>query len=505
MNMTSGLYIFQDPKFLLVIAGAVFIGVIFGSLPGVSASMGITLGIPFTASMTPVQAIAFMVAIYCAAITGGGITAILFKIPGTNSAAATTFDGYPMAQRGEAGRALGLQLYSSAFGGIISALALFFICPQLTQAALKFGPSEMFAISFMGLSILTSLEKGSMNNTIISAVLGMLLGCVGMDLYLGTPRLTFNTVALMGGFVSIPVMVGMFAVSQIIMEAYKPSKMQALSGVDADGSKINTKMPSLKEIWSLKWINVRCAILGTIVGILPGAGASIASFLGYGMEVKLSKTPELFGTGIPEGIASCETANNGATGGAMVPMLSLGIPGGNAAAIMISALALMGVTTGPMLLVNHPEYLSATFGSMMISNILMVVFAIIIAKIFSKLLSIPYWALGSVIAVLASVGALSVRSSIFDFRIMIVCGIFGFIFKLCDMNIAAFVLGFVLGPLCEGNLRRTFVIYGFDLIDILSRPITGVVMAFSMFALFYPVISMYVKKYKAEKAAKAGE
>lgn len=497
--MTSGFYIFADPGFLLLITIAVFLGVVFGALPGVSASMGIMLGIPLTYGMHPVQAMAFMVAIYCAAITGGGITAILFKIPGTSSAAPTTFDGYPMAQRGEAGKALGVQLFSSAFGGMFSALALFFICPQLTKAALQFGPSELFAISFLGLSILTSLEQGNMNNTIISGLMGILLGVFGIDIFQGTPRLTFGTRILTGGFKTIPVMVGMFAVSQVLYETYKPSKMQALSSVNKGQQpvSVSAKMPSLQEIWQIKWTLLRGSALGTIVGILPGAGASIAAFLGYGAEVKISKHPEKFGTGIIEGIASCESANNGATGGAMVPLLSLGIPGGNAAAIMMSAMALMGVPMGPLLLIKSPEFLSATFGSMLITNVLMVLMAVIVAKIFVKLLAIPYWVLGPVIIMLATIGAISTRNNIFDVQVMVLFGLFGFLFKICNFNIAAFVLGLVLGPLCEGNLRRAVVIFGFNPVKMLSQPITGIVMLISVIALLYPVIKKYYIKAKA--------
>ena len=338
--LTSGLSVVFAPKMFILIIFAVFLGTLFGALPGVSATMAVTLGIPFTYKMDAVSAIAFLVAIYCASITGGGMTAILFKIPGVPSSAPTTYDGYPMAQRGEAGKALGVQLIASAIGGMFAAVCMLIFSPQLTQAALSFGPSELFAISFMGLSILTSLEEGNVCRTIISGLLGLLLACIGLDPLLGVPRLTFGTRFLTSGIEMIPVMIGFFAVTEVLKQTNKPSKLKAVTGKDGKAD-MSAKMPTLKEMWSLKGVIARCSILGTVIGILPGAGATIASFLCYSEEQKISKHPEKFGTGCLEGIAAPESGNNAATGGSMVPLLSLGIPGGNAAAIMLSALVLI--------------------------------------------------------------------------------------------------------------------------------------------------------------------
>ena len=285
--------------FLLIIF-AVFLGTLFGALPGVSATMAVTLGIPFTYKMDAVSAIAFLVAIYCASITGGGMTAILFKIPGVPSSAPTTYDGYPMAQRGEAGKALGMQLVCSAIGGMFAAVCMLLLSPQLTQAALSFGPSELFAISFMGLSILTSLETDNICRTIISGLLGLLLACIGLDPLLGVPRLTFGTRLLTSGIEMIPVMIGFFAVTEVLKQTAKPSKLTAVGG----SGTMSAKLPSLKEFLSVKWIVARCSVVGTIIGILPGAGATIASFMCYSMEQKLSKHPEKFGTGCLDGIPS---------------------------------------------------------------------------------------------------------------------------------------------------------------------------------------------------------
>jgi putative tricarboxylic transport membrane protein len=497
--LTSGLAVVFAPKMFILIIFAVFLGTLFGALPGVSATMAVTLGIPFTYKMDAVNAIAFLVAIYCASITGGGMTAILFKIPGVPSSAPTTYDGYPMAQRGEAGKALGMQLLCSAIGGIFAAICMLLLSPQLTQAALSFGPSELFAISFMGLSILTSLETDNICRTLISGLIGLMLACIGLDPLLGVPRLTFGTRFLTSGIEMIPVMIGFFAVTEVLKQTNKPSKLQAVG--DSKNEQMTAKMPTLKEVLSVKWIIARCSVLGTVIGILPGAGATIASFLCYSTEQKLSKTPEKFGTGCLEGIAAPETGNNAATGGAMVPLLSLGIPGGNAAAIMMSALVLKGVTMGPLLLINQPQFLSATFASMFVSNIIMVFAAIVIAKIFVQILKIPYSVLGPTIIMMATIGAYATKNTSVDVILMAISGLIGFIFVTCKFNSSAMILGLVLGIICESNLRRAYTIAdGATLmeatVNIVTRPMTGIILLICLVVLLNPVIKQLLDKKK---------
>ena len=504
--LTSGLSVVFAPKMFILIIFAVFLGTLFGALPGVSATMAVTLGIPFTYKMDAVSAIAFLVAIYCASITGGGMTAILFKIPGVPSSAPTTYDGYPMAQRGEAGKALGVQLIASAIGGMFAAVCMLIFSPQLTQAALSFGPSELFAISFMGLSILTSLEEGNVCRTIISGLLGLLLACIGLDPLLGVPRLTFGTRFLTSGIEMIPVMIGFFAVTEVLKQTNKPSKLKAVTGKDGKAD-MSAKMPTLKEMWSLKGVIARCSILGTVIGILPGAGATIASLLCYSEEQKISKHPEKFGTGCLEGIAAPESGNNAATGGSMVPLLSLGIPGGNAAAIMMSALVLKGVTMGPLLLVNQPQFLSATFASMFVSNIVMVFAAMIIARIFVQVLKIPYSILGPTIIMMATIGAYSTKNTAVDVILMAISGLIGFVFSTCKFNSSAMILGLVLGVICESNLRRAYTIVAGDTlmeatINILTRPVTGIIILICILVLLSPVYKPLLKKHNKEAAAK---
>ncbi|MDO4546720.1 MAG: tripartite tricarboxylate transporter permease [Clostridia bacterium] len=490
--LSSGFSVLLDPSMLLMVFLAVVLGTIFGALPGVSATMAVALGLPFTYSMQAIPAIVFLVSIYCSSITGGSISAILFKIPGVPSSAPTTFDGYPMAQRGEAGKALGVALGTSAVGGLVSALAMFLLSPQLTQAALQFGPSDLFAVTFMGLSILTCLDSKNVLRTIISGLIGLLLACIGQDSMYAVQRMTFGSKDLLAGVEMIPVLIGIFAVTEVFNQTAKDDRLKAEDGIG--GGKVNTKMPSLKEWWHLKWIMLRCSILGTIIGILPGAGATIASFLCYSTETKLSKYPEKFGTGIIDGVAASETANNAATGGTMVPLLSLGIPGGNAAAVMMSALVLKGVQLGPLLLINQPEYLSATFASMIVTNIVMVLVAVVIAKVFAQILSVPYSILGPTIIMLATIGAYATSMNILDVKIMAVAGIAGVLFKVCKFNSAAMILGLVLGKLCESNFSRAYTIARADIVSMFTRPIAGVLMIVCIVTLLYPIVAPFIKK-----------
>ena len=480
----------MDPYTLLMVVFAIVVGTIFGALPGVSATMAVALGLPFTYSMAPVPAIVFLVAVYCSSITGGSITAILFKIPGVPSSAPTTFDGYPMAQRGEAGKALGIALGSSAIGGLVSALAMLTLSPQLTQAALSFSPSDIFAITFMGLSILTCLDSKNILRTLISGLLGLLLACVGQDPMYAVQRLTFGSGELIAGLEMIPVLIGIFAVTEVLKQTKKRDKLSAEEGT----ASVNTKMPTFREWWGIKWLLARCSVIGTIIGILPGAGATIASFLCYSSETKLSKHPEKFGTGIIDGVAASETANNAATGGAMVPLLSLGIPGGNAAAVMMSALVLKGVQLGPLLLVNQPQYLSATFASMVVTNILMVVVAIGIAKVFAQILAVPYSYLGPIIIMLAIIGSYATNMSIADVKIMAIAGVLGLVISACHFNSAALILGLVLGVICEGNFSRAYTISRANIVNMFARPVAGTLMVVSLVLLVWPILSAFFKK-----------
>ena len=478
--LMNGFQIILRPEtFLLIFCGTV-LGVVFGAMPGVSASMAVALALPFSYAMEPVIAIAFLTSVYCSSITGGGVTAILFKIPGTPANAPTTFDGYPMAQRGEAGRALGISLVCSALGGLFSAFAMGLLAPQLSAVALKFGPGELFAVSFLGLSVLSCLDSGNIVKTLISGLIGLWMACIGMDPLLGIPRFTWGNDTLVSGIV----MIGMFAVTEVVKQTVKPREMDGL-----DNNKgVKTRIPSVSEFFRMKWIILRSSVAGTLVGILPGAGATIASFLCYTTEKKISKHPEQFGTGCADGIAAAETSNNAATGGSMVPLLALGIPGGNAAAIMMSALALQGVQMGPLLVRTQPDFLASVFSSMIVTNILMVVIAIWVAKIFARILSVPYSFLGPAIIMLAAIGSYALKNSTGDIILMAAAGIFGYMLSRQGFSAAALILGLVLGNMCESNLRRAVKMTNGNVLEAFTSPITTPILLVCVVLFIYPLV-----------------
>lgn len=496
-TLISGLQIVFNPSTLILIIMGTVVGVIFGALPGVSASMAVALALPFAYSMNGVVAIAFLCSVYCASITGGGITAILFKIPGTPSSAPTTFDGYPMAQQGEAGKALGFSLVGSAIGGLIAAFAMAIVSGPLAAVALKFGPGELFAVSMLGLSVLTCLDNGNVIKTLVSGLLGLFLATIGMDPQTGVARFTWGNTTLLSGVEMIPVMIGLFAVTEVLKQTVNRSKKGGNAQMESTGT-FTTTIPNLKEFLKVKWIMLRASILGTIVGILPGAGATIASFLSYTVEKKISKHSDQFGTGIPDGIVASECANNAATGGSMVPLLALGIPGGNAAAIMMSALVLKGVQVGPLLVKTQPDYLSSVFGSMLLTNIIMVFVALAIAKVFAKILAIPYSILGPVIIMLATIGSFALKNSTGDVDLMMVAGIIGYLFVSLGYSSAALVLGLVLGSMCEENLRRAYQIAGGSWTKALSSPITLVLLLACAAMILFPIVKGLLPAKKAK-------
>jgi putative tricarboxylic transport membrane protein len=487
-----GLRVLMNPGVLLWIFLGVTVGVIFGALPGVSATMAIILCIGFTYTMNPVVAIAFLAAVYCSAVTGGGITAILFKIPGTPSSAATMLDGYPMTQKGEAGRALSISLFSSCIGGLFSAIAMFALTQPLMRVALKFSSVEMFFVCFLGLSLIVFLDHEHMLNTFASAVIGLWLGTVGVD-KTSVPRFTFGSHVLLNGVEALSITLGMFALVEVFREMMNPGDR---SLYDTTKQADISRLVSLKEMLHLKWTMLRSAIIGTLLGIMPGAGATISSWMAYTVENKVSRHPEEMGNGDPHGIAASETANNAATGGAMVPLLAMGVPGSNAAAMMMSALAIHGVQMGPLLLKAQPEFLCATFISMILANILMVLVSFVVAKLFARILSVPYWILGSFIVVLAFTGGYARINAISDLWMVVFGAVFGYFFKKYNFNSSAMFLGLVLGPLVERHFRRGLQLSQGSLTYILNRPIAV--------GLLVVIVCMYVYGFYSMRRAKKG-
>ena len=409
-----GLKTAVQPYYLLVAFIGAFLGVAFGAIPGINAIIGVALLIPLTISLDPIAAFILLGAVYTGGAVGGAFPAILFKIPGAPEAAATTFDGYPLAQKGQAGKAIGMALFASTTGGMFGVLVLSFLSPQLAKVALSFSAQEYFAFAFLGLTIIVAIGE-SMLKAIISGLLGLLLATVGIDKLTTAERFTFGFKPIFGGFEFVSIIIGVFAVGEVL------EKIQSQgTGTLTTKEKVSTKLPSLKEVLECKWTLLRSYIIGTIIGILPGVGATTASFFGYSEAVRFSRHPEKFGTGILEGVAACESADNAAVGGALVPLLTLGIPGSATTAVMVGGLLIHGIIPGPLLFAEQTKFVYTFFSGMFISQITMLICGIIGVRFFVKILNWPYSVLGPVILVLCVIGGFTMRNNYFDMWMVLV-------------------------------------------------------------------------------------
>lgn len=491
------------PTCLFFIMIGTLLGVTLGSVPGLNSTMGTALLIPFTFTMSPINGIALLTAVYCGGTFGGSISAILFNVPGTPEACATGFDGYPMAKKGETAQALGYAITCSCIGGIISIFVMNLVSPQLAKIGLVFSQPEYFALAVAALTLIASLGGAGMIKAFLSGVFGLLLATIGIDPMTSETRFTFGGKALMGGINFIPAIIGTFAVSEILA-----SCEQQQGGIaEVITAKISTKIPKIAEIIRHRWLILRSAVIGTLIGILPGVGATTASFVGYSEAVRWSKCPEKFGSGIPEGIIAPETANNAAAGGAMVPLLTLGIPGSATTAVIIGGFLVHGLQPGPMLFVNQPKLMFAIFISMYLANAFMLFAGLGVAKLFSNFRKVRYSILGPVIFVFAAVGSFGIRNDVTDLWIMFFFGLAGYIMKKFKFPIAPLIIGLVLGELAEISLRRGMRIVNYDLIAFVWRPIAGTILLGSVVSVFYSIVSNLRKagERKAFKNKRAEE
>jgi putative tricarboxylic transport membrane protein len=483
----------QPYNLLMAFLGA-FFGVAFGAIPGINAILGVALLIPLTLALDPIPAFILLGAVYSAGALGGAFPAILFKIPGAPEAAATTFDGYPLAQKGQAGKAIGMAIFASTTGGMFGVLALGFVSPQLAKIALSFSAQEYFAFALFGVTIIMALGK-SILKALISGLFGLLLATVGLDKFTTAVRFTFGLKPIFGGFEFVSIIIGVFAVGEVFerIQAKKTGKFTTKE-------KVSTKLPSIGEILQCKWTLLRSYILGTIIGILPGVGATTASFFGYNEAVRFSKHPEKFGTGILEGVAATESANNAAVGGALVPLLTLGIPGSATTAVMIGGLLVHGLVPGPLLFIDQAKFVYTFFVGMFIAQITMLVCGLIGAKVFVKILNWPYSVLGPGILVLSVVGAYSMRNDYFDMWVMLGGGIIGYYMNRYEYPLSPLVIGLVLGDLIETSLRRTLILQDYKFFPIFTRPLSGIILAIVFLAFLYPLLrKLYIKRRRPEK------
>lgn len=480
------LLVFQflsDPYHLAIIAVGTLVGLIVGALPGLGSVILIALMLPFVVRMEPVTGIALCAIVYCATTYGGSITAILINTPGTPAAAMTTFDGFPMAQKGEAGRALGIATFSSAIGGIIGILVMIVATPLLAKMAYKFGPAEYFALAVFGMSMLASISGNSVIKNYIGGAFGLLLATVGTDLTTGVERFTFGQPDLYEGIAVVQIMIGIFAGGELLRQSTMTHVKRQLV---ADGV---TQLPSREDFRRIWKTVLRATGIGTFIGILPAEGGKVAAMIAYNEEQRWSKNRASFGKGAIEGIAAPEAANNAATGGTMVPTLALGIPGGGSTAIILTAMLILGLRPGPQLFVEQPELLAGIFGAMLGANLCFLVYGMIGAKLFSRITLIPTTILWPCVICLACLGAYSLQQSMFDVGVMIFFAIVGFFLNRHGYAPAPIVMGLILGELIETSLKQSYLIYDGNLMVILQQPIALVFLLLSLIGICGPLIA----------------
>ncbi|RME99951.1 MAG: tripartite tricarboxylate transporter permease [Chloroflexi bacterium] len=433
---------------------------------------------------------------YYGAMYGGSTTSILLNVPGEASSVLTCLDGYAMARAGRAGAALGIAAIGSFIAGTFSVVMLNLIAEPLANFAVSFGPPEYFALTFLGLTLVTSLTGKSLVKGIMSAVFGLLIATIGIDVISGAGRFTFGQIELMDGIGLIGLIVGLFAISEVLENIEDPLKQVFIT----TKMRFRDMFPTRDEWRRVLPVIGRSSIIGFFVGVLPGAGATISSFIAYATEKRLSKHPELYGTGIIEGVAAPETANNGSTGGAMVTLLTLGIPGGGSTAVMLGALLLHGLRPGPLLFHNQPDFVWGFIASMYIGNIMLIILNMPLIQMWVALLRVPYNILMPGIVSLSAIGVLATDNSITDVWIMVGAGILGYLMRKVGFPLAPLVLGYILGPMVENSLRQSLVISHGDLLVFFTRPISTVLITLGLLSLFTPIIRGVWKKAGSPEA-----
>ncbi len=465
-------------------------GYVIGALPGFSATMGVAIFVPFTYNMSANAAFAFLIALYCSAVFAGSIPAILIRTPGTPAAICTVNDGYPMAKRGEAGRALGLACLASIFGGIVSAIILIFAAEFIADFAISFGHYEYFWLGVLGLSMVIGMSSDNMIKGLISMVIGLAVPLVGMDSMNGFPRFTFGSIELLSGLQQLPVMIGLFAISEVFI-GFSSKESEKLSN-----QKITNLFSSLKDLAKNKMLLVKTALIGTYLGALPGVGATTAAIIGYDQARKGSKEPEKMGTGQPEGIIGPECANNAVTGGALIPLLALGIPGDPVTAILLGALMIQGLQPGPLLFVQSPVVVKSIYISIVLSYIAILFLSIFSIKLIAKLLNIKTTILSAFVMVFCIIGSYALRNTYFDVWVALAFGFIGYWMRKDGYSLGPMTLALVLGTMIEQKLSGALKLSGGSLLPFINRPISAVLVSLSLLVIGFSIYKIIKDKRK---------
>lgn len=475
---------------IALLALGVFVGIIFGSIPGLTATLGVTLFIPFTYTMQPVQGLVMLIAVYVGGISGGLITATLINIPGTPSSIYTCFDGYPMTKKGKPAQALAIGVFCSLIGGTFSAFALMAIAPQLAKVSLSFGSWEYFAVALMGLSVVVAMCSDSLIKGLIGAVFGLLIGTVGIDSISGVSRLTFGFWQLQGGISSTALMMGLFAITEVFnqsLELHKPRPK-----IEFKKTTLIPPFSEMKSCW--KAIGIGCGI-----GILPGIGQNASTLISYNLARTVSKTPQEFGHGCPEDISASETSNNATNGGALIPLVCLGIPGDLTTSALIGGLMIHGLQPGPLLYSQHPELVGGIMVAYFMANVVMYIMELGLMKAFVRMVNVKLSFLFPAIVACCVLGVYTLNNRMFDVWVMIIFGFVGYLLICLGIDMAPVILGFILGPLIEKYMRMALISANGNWADMFNRPVSVFFVVIAILFVVVPVIKKTVTHGK-EKA-----
>lgn len=488
--------VFELSTILFMFLGSA-VGIIFGAIPGLSVVMALVLFLPFTYTMAPEMGISFLISVYIGATSGGLISTILLNMPGTPNSVATTFDGVPMRNKGEAYKALGMGIVFSFLGTVFSFIVLVLISPQLAKIAIKFGPHEYFAVAVFSIVLVSSMAGPNLKKNFFSAALGIAIATIGLSPVDAVRRFTFDSPQLLGGFETLTMLIGLFAIKEILetsqtikLEDEDSSSVAEIGGTKGFGF-------TLKEFIAQKWNFLISAIVGVVVGIIPGIGGSSSNLIAYEAVRNRSKHPEKFGTGIPDGVVAAETSNNASIGGALIPLLTLGIPGDGSTAVLLGAFMINGIAPGPLLFENQPGLVYTIFSAVLIGALIMLILEFGGLRVFVKILKISPYVLLPIVLMFTTVGAYALANRTFDVVAILFFGLLGFFFYKFKVPTPPFIIGFILGGMAEENLRRGLILSNDSFLDFFAKPITAVLLVLTIAYLVYVVVKNSRKQKEA--------
>lgn len=481
--------LFTDPFLIGLTIASVIIGISAGMIPGLNASVTVAILLPVAFGMNPVSAMIFFFGVYAGAQYGGSVAAILINTPGTTASAATTFDGYPMSRKGEAGRALGIAALASGIGGLFSVVVFIVVGIPFANFALNFGPPQIAAVAIFGLSLVSAVSGDSLAKGLVGTAFGIFIATIGRDPVSGYSRFTFDTLLLANGVDFIAALIGLFAVSEVLLNI--ETIHESVKGFD---QRVESTFPSLADIRESARVIVSGMFVGSFIGTLPGSGSTLGSFIHYGVAQRIAHRGKEFGSGVLEGVAASESANNAATGGAMIPLLTLGIPGSGTTAVMLGALNILNISPGPQLFTQQPDLVWTWFGGFVLANIFFVIIAFLLLPVFVRVLETPRSILFAVIAVLTIIGTFALENTLRQSWLMLGMGILGYVLKKFDFPVGPIVLAIVLAPIIELGLRRGLSISGGDIAPLVTDPIVAVLLVLSVITFLLPFSEEIMKQ-----------